>query len=151
MEKRHRRPFVVTLLAFDVFLLGMGYFLQSGQALSHYSLHQQIALSVPAWYPPLAGGIWGVLWLILAAGLWFLKEWARRLTLIVLPLHLGLWLADWVLFSRSEIAIQSFGFDLILRLIFTGLAAAILLLSGRWNTAEAGVNPDERPSEREIK
>jgi len=150
MEKRHRRPFVVTLLAFGVFLLGIGHLLQSGQALSHYSLHQQITLSVPAWYLPLAGGIWGILWLILAAGLWFLKEWARRLTLIVLPLYLVLWLADWVLFSRSEIAIQSFGFDLILRLLFTGLAAAILLLSGRWDSAGAGASSNGRPSEREI-
>jgi hypothetical protein len=151
MEKRHRRPFVVTLLAIGVFLLGMGYFLQAGQGLSHYSLHQQVPLSVPAWYQPLSGGLWGILWLILAAGLWSVKEWARRLTLVVLPIHLALWLADWVLFSRSEIAIQSFWFDLILRLLPTILAAAILLLAGRGVPGGTGANPNGRPSEREIK
>ena len=145
MEKRHRRPFVVTLLASGVFLLGMGYLFQSGQAISHYSLNQQIALSVPAWYQPLSGGVWAAAWLILAAGLWLQKEWARRLALIVIPVQLLFWLGDWLLFSRSSIAIQSFGFDLILRLVLAGLGMAILLFTGRRDTAntEAGASAQE--------
>ncbi len=136
MEKRHRRPFVVTLLASGVFLLGMGYLLQSGQAISHYSLYREIPLSVPAWYQPLSGGVWGTAWLILAAGLWLQKEWARSLTLIVIPVQLLFWLGDWLLFSRSSIAIQSFGFDLIVRLVLAGLGMATLLFPGRRNTPE---------------
>ena len=146
MEKRHPRPFVVTLLAVAVFLLGMGYFLQSGQALSHYALNQELPLSVPAWYPPLSGGVWGAAWLILAIGLWRRKEWARRLTLIVIPIQMLFWLADWLLFSRSSIAIQSFWFDLTARLILAGLGAAILLLSGRRDTAGALASEQERES-----
>jgi hypothetical protein len=146
MEKRHRRPFLVTLLASGVFLLGMGYFFQSGQAISHYSLNQQIPLSVPAWYQPLSGGIWGAAWLILAAGLWLRKEWARRLTLIVIPVQLLFWLGDWLLFSRSRIAIQSFVFDLVLRLVLSGLGAGILLFSGRREKAEASAQEPERES-----
>ncbi len=145
MEKRQRRPFVVTLLASGVFLLGMGYFFQSGQAISHYSLDQQIPLSIPAWYQPLSGGVWGAAWLILAAGLWLQKEWARRLTLIVIPVQLLFWLGDWLVFSRSSIAIQSFGFDLILRLVPAGLGMVILLFQGRRNKAgtETGASAQE--------
>jgi hypothetical protein len=135
MEKRHRRPLTVTLTLYGVFLLGGGYLLQSGQALSRYAFYSGLPLPVPAWYLPLAGAFWGVLWLVLGAGLWRRKEWARRFTLIAIPLQLGAWLADWLLLSRSEIAIQSFGFDLTVRLAAGGLAAVGLLLDGRRSTA----------------
>jgi hypothetical protein len=151
MEKRHHRPFVVTLLASGVFLLGMGYLFQSGQALSHYSLNQQIPLSVPAWYQPLSGGVWGTGWLILAAGLWLQKEWARRLTLIVIPVQLLFWLGDWLLFSRSSIAIQSFGFDLVLRLVLAGLGMGILLFPGRRKKAGKEADASAQEPERESK
>jgi hypothetical protein len=146
MEKRHHRPFVVTLLASGVFLLGMGNLFQSGQALSHYSLNQQIPLSVPAWYQPLSGGVWGAVWLLLAAGLWLRKEWARRLTLVIIPVQLLFWLGDWLLFSRSSIAIQSFGFDLVLRLVLAGLGVGILLFPGRRKKADASAQEPERES-----
>lgn len=134
MEKRHRhRPPAVTLTIYGVLLLGGGYLLQAGQALSRYALHNDLPLSVPAWYIPLSGAFWGAIWLVLGAGLWMGREWTRRAALIVLPLQLGAWLADWVLFSRSEIAIQSFGFDLTVRLLAAGWLAAVLLLSGRRN------------------
>jgi len=135
MEKRHRQPFAVTLTVYGVFLLGAGYFLQSGQALSRYSLYNRLPLSVPAWYLPLVGALWGGLWWVLGVGLWRRKEWARRIALIAIPLQVCSWLADWWLFSRSTIAIQSFGFDLVLRLLAAGLAMAILLLAGRWEGA----------------
>ena len=149
MEKRHPRSFVVTLLAFAVFLLGMGYFLQSGQAISHYSLNRQIPLSVPAWYQPLSGGVWGAAWLVLAIGLWRRKDWARRLTLIVIPIQVLFWLGDWLLLSRSSIAIQSFWFELIVRLALAGLGAAILLLSGRREAARKAAGATVPEQERE--
>jgi hypothetical protein len=133
MEKQRRRPFVVTLLAVGVFLLGVGYLLQFGQSLSHYSLNQQLPLSVPAWYPPISGFFWGGLWVFLAAGIWRRKEWARRAVLIILPVQIVFWAADWLLFSRSQIAIQSFGFDFTLRLVLACAGAAILTLCGRWD------------------
>jgi hypothetical protein len=135
MEKHRRRPFVVTLLCYGVFLLGAGYLLKSGQALSHYSLDSRLPLSVPPWYPVLSGGLWGGLWLALAAGLWRGREWARRFTLIALAVQLGVWLADWFLFSRSSIAIQSFWFEFTVRLALSGICAGILLL---WGRREAG-------------
>jgi hypothetical protein len=138
MEKRPRRPFLVTLVAAGVLLLGGGYLLQSGQAFSRYLLDDLYPLSVPAWYIVLTGAVWGVTWLVLGTGLWLRREWARRGTLIVLPLQLAFWLGDWWLFSRSAAAIQSFGFELILRLSAAGVAAAVLLL---WKGWERGAGP----------
>jgi hypothetical protein len=133
LEKRHRRPLPVTLLIGGVFLLGAGFLLQSGQVLSRYTLYNRLPLSIPAWYLPAVGALWGGLWLILGIGLWRRKEWARRFTLVAIPLQAAFWLADWWLFSRSTIAIQSFAFDFILRLLMAGLATTILLLAGRWD------------------
>jgi hypothetical protein len=148
MEKRHGQPCLVTLVIYGVFLLGAGYFLQAGQALSHYSLNSQLPLSVPAWYQPLSGALWGVLWVVLGTGMLRRREWARRFSLVVIPLQIGFWLADWWLFSRSKIAIQSFGFDLLLRLLLAGLSVGILLLSGRW---DAPGEKDESASALESK
>jgi hypothetical protein len=132
MEKRLRRPFLVTLVACGVLLLGGGYLLQSGQAFSRYVLDDLYPLSVPAWSIALTGALWGVVWLVLGTGLWRRREWARRFTLIALPLQLAFWLADECLFSRSTVAIQSIGFDLILRLLAAAFVAAVLLLFGGW-------------------
>lgn len=132
MEKRHRRPLAVTLTVYGVLLLGGAHLLQSGQALAQYRLLEQLGLSVPAWYPPLSAVFWGVLWLVLGVGLWRRRELARRWTLVAFPLQIGAWLADGLLLGRSEITIQSLGFDLALRLLGAGLASAVLLLSGGW-------------------
>jgi hypothetical protein len=88
------------------------------------------------------------LWLALAVGLWRRRECSRRFTLIALPLQLVFWLGDWWIFSRSAIAIQSFGFELGLRLLASALAAAILLLSGRWEAGRRGERAAES-TERE--
>ncbi|MBN1440661.1 MAG: hypothetical protein JW929_14730 [Anaerolineales bacterium] len=147
MEKRRRRPFFVTLVLDGVFLLAGGCFLQSGQAFLRYGRHEGYTLSVPAWYLPLTGALWGGLWLALGIGLARRREWARRAALIAIPLHLLFWLADWRLFSRSEIAIQSFGFDLALRLAAAGFGASVLLLSGRWDWAGKAEAESEPPRE----
>jgi hypothetical protein len=131
MEKRHRQPFTVTLTIGGVFLLGAGNLLQAGQSLALFSLHQSLPLSVPAWYPPLTGALWGSLWIVLGTGLLLGKGWARRCALLAIPLQVGFWLADWLIFSRSEIAIQSFGFDFSVRLAAACLAMAALFFSGR--------------------
>jgi hypothetical protein len=86
---------------------------------------------VPPWYPLWTGALWGALWIVLGIGLWLGKAWARRFTLAAIPLQVGLWLADQLILSRSEIAIQSFGFEFGLRLAAGCLATAALVLFGR--------------------
>jgi hypothetical protein len=127
-----------------VFLFGAGCFLQSGQALFHYDLYRSLPLSVPDWYLPLTGAFWGALWIIAGAGMWRGKEWARLSALIAVPLQLGAWLADWFFFSRSTIAIQSFRFDLVLRLLATGLVMAVLIGWGRREAPGQGAQDSGR-------
>jgi len=143
MGKRKSRPLAVTLTAGGVFLLGAGNLVQSGQVLFRYDLFRSLPLSVPAWYPALGGAVWGAVWIVLGAGLWRGREWARRSALIAIPLQLGFWIADWALFSRSTIAIQSFAFDFFLRLLIAGLAAGVLLFGGRREERRGG--PDAQP------
>jgi hypothetical protein len=148
MEKRHRRPLGVTLLAAGVLLLGAGYLLPSGQALSRLGLYEQYPLSVPAWYPALAGAVWGGLCLALGAGLWLERTLARRAALAAVPLLLAAWVADALLFGRNGIAIQSFGFDLTVRLILAAAAEAVLLgaeRGARSAGAETGTGERRHP------
>jgi hypothetical protein len=146
MGKREGRPLAVTLTIYGVFLFGAGCFLQSGQALFHGELFRSLPLSVPDWYLPLTGALWGAFWIILGAGMWRGNEWARRSALIAVPLQLGAWLADWFLLSRSTIAIQSFRFDLVLRLLAAGLVMAVLIGWGRREAPGKGVQDAGRES-----
>jgi hypothetical protein len=131
MEKRHRQSFVVTLTAYGVLLLGAGYILGAVHSILTYSTLESLPLSVPAWYFPFSAAAWGGLWLVLGTGLRWGKEWSRRAALIALPIQYCAWLADQRLLSRSAIALQSFGFEAILRLILAVIGAAVLIGAGR--------------------
>ncbi len=131
MEKRHRQPFTVTLTAWGVLILGAGYCLAALHAVFSYSALKSLPLSVPAWYFPLSGAVWGGLWLALGIGLWFGKEWSRRAALVALPIQFCTWVADERLWSRSAIALQSFWFEAVLRLILTAVGFAFLMRAGR--------------------
>jgi hypothetical protein len=140
MEKRHRRPLSVTWTAYGVFLLGAGCFLQAGQAVFLYSSLKPLPFPVPPWYFAANGVLWGVFWLSVGIGLWLGKEWARRIALIGIPVQLAAWLLDWRLFSRSHLAVESFGFDFLLRLAAAAAGETVLLLAGRRRKAESGVS-----------
>jgi hypothetical protein len=137
MGKRNRRPLSVTWTAYGVFLIGAGYCLQAGQAIFLYSHLEPLPFSVPPWYFIINGILWGIFWLIMGVGLWLGKEWARRITLIGIPVQLAAWLADWRLFSRSHLAVESFGFDFLLRLAAAAAGETVLLLAGRRRKVES--------------
>lgn len=138
MAKRHRRPLTVTIAACGVFFLGVGYCLAAGQAFFQYSMLARLPLPVPAWYFPVGNALWGGLWLVLGIGLWLGKEWSRRTALIAIPVQFVLWLADWRLFTRSTIAIQSFGFEVAWRFVAAALGMVLLFRAGGWPTHGRG-------------
>jgi hypothetical protein len=140
MEKRPRQPLAVTLTALGVLILGAGYALGAAHSILAYSTLESLPLSVPAWYFALSGIVWAGLWLTLGTALGWGKEWARRAVLVALPLQYFAWLADERLLSRSAIALQSFGFEAVLRLLLTGIGMAALFGAGRLETN--GPNPD---------
>jgi len=130
MEKRHRQPYAVTLTAYGVLILGAGYCLGVFHAIFTYSTIESLPLSVPAWYFPLSGIVWGGVWLVLGIGLRFGKEWSRRAALVAIPICFCAWMADEWLLSRSAIALQSFGFEAVLRLILAAIGVALLIGAG---------------------
>jgi hypothetical protein len=140
MEKRHRQPFSVTLTAVGVLILGTGYILGAVHSILSYATLESLPLSVPAWYFPLSGVVWGGLWLILGAALVWGKEWSRRATLVALPFQYFAWLADERFLSRSAIALQSFGFEAVLKLVLTAAGIAVLIGAGRLDLHRP--NPD---------
>jgi hypothetical protein len=139
MEKRRRQPLIVTLTAYGVLILGAGYILGAVHSILTYSTLESLPLSVPAWYFPFSGIGWGGLWLLLGVGLRFGKEWSRRAALVAIPIQSCVWLADERLLSRSAIALQSFGFEAVLRLVLAAIGMAVLIGVGRLDTY--GMNP----------
>jgi hypothetical protein len=127
MDQQSRRPWLVTLTAFAVFILAAGHFVQGAQAAARLPELERLPLSVSPWYFVLGGAVWGLGWLMGGIGLWRMKEGARRFLLAWIPLSLAAWLADRLWLSRSPDNWQSIGFDLGLRLA-AGIALALLLL-----------------------
>jgi uncharacterized membrane protein (UPF0136 family) len=109
-----------------VFLLGIGYFLQAGLAVSQYDNLRHLPLSVPSWYFLLVGAVWGGIWLVAGIGLWRGRAWGRRLALAAIPLQFAAWLADRWLFNRSPVSLQSIGFDAGLRLALAVIGILVI-------------------------
>ncbi len=130
MEKRSGQPFIVTLTAYGVLILGAGYCLGAIHDVFIYSTIAGLPLSVPAWYFPLSEFAWGGIWLALGIGLGLGKEWSRRASLAAIPIQCLAWLADERLLSRSSIALQSFGFDAGWRLILAAIGIGGPALGG---------------------
>jgi hypothetical protein len=131
MEKRRRQPLTVTLTAYGVLILGAGYALGAVHSILTYSTLANLSLSVPAWYFPFSGAVWGGFWLALGVGLRWGKEWSRRAALVAIPIQYCAWLADERFLSRSAIALQSFGFEAVLRLVLAVIGMAVLIGAGR--------------------
>jgi hypothetical protein len=135
MEKRNRRPRLVTIAALAVFLLGVDSFLQAGLAILQFNSLNSLPLSVPAWYFLSGGVLWGVAWMISATGIWRQQAWAFVLTLILLPVHLAAFLADRLFLTRAPAIQNAFGFHLAIQIVCTVLGILFVLLARRRHPA----------------
>jgi hypothetical protein len=86
----------------------------------------ELPMSVPSAYVPLSGGVWAVLGLASAAGLWLGTGWAPRLTRGAACVIAGWYWADRLLLVRTEFARQSRPAALIATLVC--LAAVLWIL-----------------------
>jgi hypothetical protein len=86
-----------------------------------------LPLSVPEWYLPLTGAIWGGAALVLGVGL--LRGWRRayRLLFWMVPIYLLWYWADRLLFVRSDFAQRSLPAALVISVI--GVAVLCLTLT----------------------
>lgn len=86
-----------------------------------YTVLAALPLSLPPAYLIVASAVWGVVFGLLALGLWRLRQWARWGTLVALPLYLAQGWVERLVFARSDYAAESAPF-------FAALHAAALLL-----------------------
>lgn len=115
-----RRPAAVLWLSLGLLALGLVYLMRMFGGLTAPDLH----LSVPRWYPPLTGAVWGIACCACAAACLIGRRWAPRLITVIGAAFLAWYWFDRLVFVRSEYAVRTMPFSL-------GLTAlgAILVLS----------------------
>ena len=120
---QRRRPAVVTWVAAGVLTLAAFYLARLVLSLAPPDL----PLSVPAWYLPLTGAIWGGVALVLGVGLLRGSRRAYRLLFWAAPIYLLWYWTDRLLFVRSDFAQRSLPAALVLSAV--GLALVYLALT----------------------
>ena len=114
-----RRPAAVTWLSLGLLALGLVYLIRMAGGLTAPDL----PLSVPHWYPPLTGAIWGIGWCVGATACFTGRRRAPRLIAVMGVAFLAWYWFDRLVFVRSEYALRTMPFSLGL----TALGAAVVL------------------------
>ena len=86
----------------------------------------RLPLSVPEWYLPLTGAVWGGAALVLGFGLLRGSRRAYRFLFWAVPLYLGWYWADRLLLVRSDFAQRSLPAALVMSAIAVALVALAL-------------------------
>lgn len=121
--RRPPRPTVVTWLAAGVLTFAAFY-------LARLVLSRglpDLPLSVPDWYLPLTGGVWGGLGLALGIGLWRGSRRAYRALFRAAPAYLGWYWMDRLLFVQTDFSRRSLPAGLLLSVV--GLLVLYLALT----------------------
>jgi hypothetical protein len=84
----------------------------------------ELPLSVPRWYPPLTGAIWGIAWCVGAVASFTGRRWAPRLITVTGVMFLLWYWFDRLVFVRSAYALRTMPFSLGL----TALGAAVVIV-----------------------
>lgn len=90
-----------------MFLLSVSNWLRFWKGIHSYPRLAALELTVPAWYLPLSGAVWGFVALAAALGLWRRRPWARPLTLAASVLYAIAYWADRLLLTTSPYLRQS--------------------------------------------
>jgi hypothetical protein len=85
-----------------------------------------LQLSVPRWYPPFTGAVWGIGWSVCAAACVTGRRWAPRLISVIGVGFLGWYWFDRLVFVRSAHALRTTPFSLGLTALGAILVIAIL-------------------------
>jgi uncharacterized membrane protein (DUF2068 family) len=94
----------VTWLALAVFSLAGVNLGRAAYTLSQWPLLASLDLPTPLALSVVLGGLWGGILLAAAWGLWRLRAWGRRLTLIAFPIYQA-WVVIWqFVFARADYA-----------------------------------------------
>jgi hypothetical protein len=118
------RPRSVTLLALAVLSLAAYNLLGAFAAGQRLALLAELPLDLPAAYLVASAAAWAAAFGSLGVGLWRLREWARRGTLVAAVLYVALSWVERLAFARTDYARASAPFFLALHaawLLWVGL------------------------------
>lgn len=145
---RSKRPRGVTLLALGVFLLAAANWLRFWKGIGSYERLASLDLSVPPWYLPLSGFVWGSVGLAAAVGLWLERPWARRLTLGASVLYALAYWADRLFLASSAYLRQSIPFAALATLVWLAFIWIVLTRSSVRQRLHPGDVNDSGPEDR---
>lgn len=117
-----RRPALVTWLSLGFLALGAIYLLRLVGGL----MAPDLPLTVPHWYPPLTGGVWGLAWCAVALATFAGRRWARQAILVGGGAFLLWYWLDRLAFVRSDYGLRTMPFSAGLTLLGMVLTFAIL-------------------------
>lgn len=120
------RPRSVTLLALWMLGLGAFHLLGAVSGIQRYTYLSGARLSLPPVYLILSSVVWGVVFLALAVGLGWLKNWGRVGTLVAFPLYLAQGWLDRLAFSRSDYAEVTIPWAVLWSLVSLALVCGVL-------------------------
>lgn len=102
--RARQRPRIVTWLALLVLLIGVANLLGAYGLLGRWRVLIGAELSLSPWGLLIPAAVWGVGWGVLAWGLWTLRPWARRATLLAFPLYELMLIGRRLVFAQSVYA-----------------------------------------------
>jgi hypothetical protein len=121
------RPHTVTLLALLVLSLAAINLLGLISSIRRYTVLSHLPLSLPAGVLAASAAVWAVVFSLLAVGLWRLKDWARRGTLLAVPAYLAQIWIERLVFAQSDYVRVSIPFYAGLHLLTLAVMWGILL------------------------
>jgi hypothetical protein len=107
----------------------------------------EVQLSMPLWLLIAQGGIWGIVWLALTGGLWMLREWARRATLVAFPLYELAVLSQRVLFARGDYERGRLPFAVGVGIVTAALVVLVLTRSPIVSAFKHTASPEKEQEE----
>ncbi len=120
--KSSRRPRIVTWLALGVLIVSAGYLTRFVVGLRL----PELPLTVPAWYVPVNGAVWGLSGLAVAYGLFRGRTWAPALLRLGgLAFLLWYW-ADRLLLVRTDYAVRTRPFSVFVTFLAVVAIAWVL-------------------------
>lgn len=121
-----KRPRVVTWLALLVLLLGVANLIGTWGLLVRWQVLTLVDLSLPLWALLVPAVVWGVIWPVIAMGLWGLRPWARLGVLIGFPLYELILVGRQVLFAQGAYSRSALPFKAAFALLLTASIIFVL-------------------------
>lgn len=121
-----KRPRLVTWLALLVLLLGVANLIGAYGLLLRWQALTLVELSLPLWALLAPAAVWGVIWPVLALGLWGLRPWARLGVMFGFPLYELILVGRQVVFAQGAYSRGALPLKAALALALTAIIIVVL-------------------------